>query len=117
MAISVATEVLWIDPWTVLVEIELEMTPPDVCDPSAACETRSWKLVSVSLYPVVCELAMLPEMFCNANDCACRPATAVVNASKIPMTSSPTRSSTNIGIDRQPAVCRPPAQQTPCHLI
>src|SRR5580704_4828641 len=29
---------------------------------------------------------MLPEIFCNANDCACRPATAVVNASKIPMT-------------------------------
>src|ERR1700733_7381274 len=29
---------------------------------------------------------MLPEMFCSANDCDCRPATAVVNASKIPMT-------------------------------
>src|SRR5580700_3256957 len=29
---------------------------------------------------------MLPEMFCSANDCACRPDTAVVNASKIPMT-------------------------------
>src|SRR4029077_12071311 len=25
-------------------------------------------------------------MFCSANDCACRPDTAVVNASKIPMT-------------------------------
>src|ERR1700730_9145127 len=29
---------------------------------------------------------MLPEMFCRANACACRPDTAVVNASKIPMT-------------------------------
>src|ERR1700726_140003 len=29
---------------------------------------------------------MLPEMFCSANACACRPDTAVVNASKIPMT-------------------------------
>jgi hypothetical protein len=28
---------------------------------------------------------MLPEMFCSANDCACRPATALFNASKIPM--------------------------------
>src|ERR1700730_11582709 len=29
---------------------------------------------------------MLPEMFCSANDCACIPDTAVVNALKIPMT-------------------------------
>src|ERR1035438_10379704 len=29
---------------------------------------------------------MLPAMFCSANACACRPDTAVVNASKIPMT-------------------------------
>src|ERR1700675_4352914 len=35
---------------------------------------------------MVWEFAMLPEMFCSANDCACRPDTAVVNASKIPMT-------------------------------
>src|SRR5580658_8606608 len=35
---------------------------------------------------MVWEFAMLPEMFCKANDCACRPDTAVVNASKIPMT-------------------------------
>src|SRR5579862_2574813 len=62
------------------------MTPPDVSSACTAAETRSWKLVSISLYPVVCELAMLPEIFCSANDCACRPATAVVNASKIPMT-------------------------------
>src|SRR5208282_1881421 len=43
---------------------------------------------------MVSELAMLPEMFCSQNDCACRPDTAVVNASKIPMTLPPTRSST-----------------------
>src|SRR6202030_1229866 len=36
--------------------------------------------------PTVWEFAMLPEMFCSANACACRPDTAVVNASKIPMT-------------------------------
>src|SRR5580704_14557827 len=35
---------------------------------------------------MVWEFAMLPEMFCSANDCACRPDTAVVNALKIPMT-------------------------------
>src|SRR5580704_1551043 len=35
---------------------------------------------------MVWEFAILPEMFCSANDCACRPDTAVVNASKIPMT-------------------------------
>src|SRR6516225_1408576 len=29
---------------------------------------------------------MLPDMFCSADDCACRPDTAVFNASKIPMT-------------------------------
>src|SRR5271166_5331067 len=42
--------------------------------------------VSVALNAIVDELAMLPEMFCSANDCDCRPETAVVSASKIPMT-------------------------------
>src|SRR5262249_36988179 len=28
---------------------------------------------------------MLPEMFCSANDCACRPETDVFRASKIPI--------------------------------
>ena len=41
------------------------------------------------LKAVVCELAMLPEMFSSANDCARIPVTAVVRAPKIPMTSSP----------------------------
>src|ERR1700733_7563481 len=40
---------------------------------------------------------MLPEIFCRANDCACRPATAVVNASKIPIDVSPTRSQRDSG--------------------
>ena len=33
---------------------------------------------------------MLPEMFWSANDCACRPETDVLSASKIPITFSPT---------------------------
>jgi hypothetical protein len=49
----------------------------------------SWKLVSMRLNAVVCELAMLPEMFSKANDCARIPVTAVVSAPKIPMTFSP----------------------------
>src|SRR5882724_1143868 len=32
---------------------------------------------------------MLPEMFWSAKDCACKPATEVFSASKIPITSSP----------------------------
>src|SRR5262252_565813 len=32
---------------------------------------------------------MLPEMFCSAKDCACRPPTEVFSASKIPITLSP----------------------------
>jgi len=32
---------------------------------------------------------LLPDMFCMAKDCACRPLTAVVRASNKPMTSSP----------------------------
>src|SRR5882762_3580399 len=50
---------------------------------------RSRKLVSMRLNAVVCELAMLPEMFSSAYDSARRPPTAVVRAPKIPMTYSP----------------------------
>ena len=39
---------------------------------------RSSKLVSVRLKAVVCEFAMLPEIFSSANDCARMPVTAVV---------------------------------------
>src|SRR5215471_7394137 len=81
----VLTDSLWIAPCTVLVETELAITLPEVCSLCSAAVTRSWKLVLVSLNPVVCELAMLPEMFCSANDCACSPVTAVVSASKIPI--------------------------------
>src|SRR5579871_5361206 len=81
----VGTVDCWIVPAVVLVATEPAMTLPDVCSPAAAALTSASKLVSVSLKPVVCELAMLPEMFCSANDCACRPPTAVVRASKRPM--------------------------------
>src|SRR4051794_21076586 len=47
---------------------------------------RSRKLVSSRLKAVVCEFAILPEMFSSANDCARSPVTAVVRAPKIPMT-------------------------------
>ena len=47
---------------------------------------RSTKLVSSRLKAVVCELAMLPEMFSSAKDCARMPVTAVVRAPKIPIT-------------------------------
>src|SRR3954471_3254672 len=50
---------------------------------------RSRKLVSMRLNAVVCELAMLPEMFSSAYDSARKPPTAVVRAPKIPMTFSP----------------------------
>src|SRR4029079_18469844 len=46
---------------------------------------RSSKLVSVRLKAVVCEFAILPEMFSSANDCARMPVTAVVSAPKIHM--------------------------------
>src|ERR1700680_2225076 len=32
---------------------------------------------------------MLPEIFCSAKDCDCKPPTAVLSASKIPITFSP----------------------------
>src|SRR5229473_865273 len=53
---------------------------------------RSSKLVSIRLNAVVCELAMLPEMFSSAKDCARNPVTAVVRAPKIPMTDLQLRS-------------------------
>src|ERR1700726_3459747 len=92
MAMLVLTEVDSIEPCTVLVATDSAMTLPEVCWPAAANDTRASKLVSVSLKPVVCELAMLPEMFCRANDCACRPPTAVVRASNRPMPSLQLRS-------------------------
>src|SRR5258708_38848928 len=82
---SVPTVALWIAPCTVLFSLELAMTPPATCCEGILSGTRSVKLVVISLYAVVCEFAMLPDMFCMAKDCACRPLTEVVIASNKPM--------------------------------
>src|ERR1700720_2946420 len=61
---------------------------------------------------------MLPEMFCSANACACRPDTAVVNASKIPMT-LPLHSILNVtnwGRDGWPNAMHLPAIAVPLDL-
>src|SRR4051812_43295940 len=83
---KVPIDELWMSPCTLLVARELAVTLPEVCLVGMASGTRSAKLVSVRLNAVVCELAMLPEMFCSACDCARMPETAVVRASKIPIT-------------------------------
>ena len=49
-------------------------------------------MVPMHLNDVVWALAILPEMFWSANDCACKPATEVLRASKIPMFVSKIRS-------------------------
>src|SRR5215470_3858781 len=85
---KVPIDELWIEPCTLLVERESAVTLPATCSRGALSCTRSAKLVSVSLNPVVCEFAMLPEIFCSAKDCACRPVTAVVIASKMPIEAS-----------------------------
>src|SRR4029078_11287005 len=73
-------------PCTLLVEREFAITLPASCLFGVLSGMRSTKLVSSRLKPVVCELAMLPEMFSSAKDCARMPVTAVVRAPKIPMT-------------------------------
>src|SRR3954465_276252 len=73
-------------PCTLLVERELAMTLPASCLVGMLSGIRSTKLVSSRLKAVVCELAMLPEMFSSAKDCARMPVTAVVRAPKIPIT-------------------------------
>src|ERR1700733_7760756 len=61
---------------------------------------------------------MLPEIFCSANDCACKPATAVVNASKIPMTCSPLFSTERAtGHDGRPCAAHPAASHVPLVLL
>ena len=72
-------------PCTLLVERELAITLPAICLDGGSSGMRSSKLVSMRLNAVVCELAMLPEMFSSAKDCARNPVTAVVRAPKIPM--------------------------------
>src|ERR1051325_2239833 len=78
-------------PCTVLVERDMATTLPDNCWVGEPSGIKSSKLVSIRLNAVVCELAMLPETFSSAYDCARNPVTAVVRAPNRPMTSSPTR--------------------------
>src|SRR5262249_5153036 len=80
---------VWIEPWTLLVDRELASTLPETWWRGLSPTTKSSNCVSVRLNAVVWELAMFPEMFCSAKDCACSPGTAVVSASKIPITKSP----------------------------
>src|ERR1700733_7720592 len=60
---------------------------------------------------------MLPEIFCSANECACRPDTAVVNASKIPMTCSPTPAQPDTRVDLIDGPALRTSQQSACHEI
>src|SRR3954453_20227848 len=73
-------------PCTLLVDRELAITLPASCLLGRLSGIRSSKLVSTRLKAVVCELAMLPEMFSSAKDWARMPVTAVVRAPKIPIT-------------------------------
>src|SRR3954447_2292345 len=90
IAMNVPIELDWTSPCTVLVMREWEVTLPASCCDAAASGIMSTKLVSIRLNAVVCELAMFPEMFSSAKDCAGMPATAVLRAPKIPMALSPT---------------------------
>src|SRR3954469_941684 len=90
IAMKVPIDALWMSPCTVLVERACAVTLPASCLLGGWSGTRSTKLVSMRLNAVVCELAMLPEIFSSAKDCARMPVTEVVRAPKIPMTSSPT---------------------------
>src|SRR5260221_6586634 len=76
-------------PCTVLVARELAATLPAICWLGLASGIRSTKLVSSRLKAIVCEFAMLPEIFSSANACARIPVTAVVRAPKIPITRLP----------------------------
>src|SRR5581483_5331300 len=78
---------LAIVPCLVLVSVEAAATPSEA---PIICEfKRSVKLVSLLLKPVVCEFAMLPEMFCSAKACACMPLIEAVSESNAPMRSFP----------------------------
>src|ERR1043165_10145489 len=82
---KVPVEADWKSPCTVLVARALAVTVPASCLDGGLSGIRSMKLVSTRLNAVVCEFAMLPEMFSSANDCARRPVTAVVRAPKLPI--------------------------------
>src|SRR5882762_10135053 len=89
---KVPIEADWKSPCTVLVAREDASTVPASCLVGMLSGIRSMKLVSTRLNAVVCEFAMLPEMFSSAKDCARNPVTAVVRAPKIPMTDLQLRS-------------------------
>ncbi len=74
-------------PCTVLVERDDASTMPLVWlfEEEPPPVTRSANVVSIRLNPMVCELAMLPEMFSIANACARNPLTALFNAPNMPM--------------------------------
>src|SRR5581483_5093580 len=78
---------LAIVPCLVLVSVDADSTPSEA--PSICEFNKSRKLVSVLLKAVVCELAMLPEMFCSAKACACMPLIEAVSESNAPMRSFP----------------------------
>ena len=84
-------------PWTALVEREFATTLPANSLLGSLLGIRSMKVLSIRLNAVVCELAMLPEMFSNAKDCARMPVTAVVRAPKIPITLLHCRRTTRCG--------------------
>src|ERR1700742_4662909 len=85
---NVPIEAAWKSPCTVLVARAEAATVPESCFDGGLSGMRSRKLVSTRLKAVVCEFAILPEMFSGANDCARSPVTAVVRAPKIPIPSS-----------------------------
>src|SRR5262249_3536283 len=101
---KVPWDAVWIDPWIVLVWADSASTPPGDHSPGGSALSRSWKFVLTALKPVVCALAMLPDMFCRANDWACSPETAVASASKAPMAESSDCSNHRIGFQQDP--CR-----------
>src|ERR1039458_7620403 len=49
---------------------------------------------------MVCEFAILPDIFCMAKACACKPLTAELRASNRPMTSSPQSEHTSPHVGR-----------------
>ena len=63
IAMKVPIEAFWMSPCTVLVEREFAATLPASCLVGMLSGIRSTKLVSSRLNAVVCELAMLPDVF------------------------------------------------------
>ena len=66
MPMNVLVAAFGMSPCTLLVGAELASTPPASCLLGRLSPIRSVNWVLMRLYAVVCELAMLPEMFCSA---------------------------------------------------